>query len=175
MTNLRNYLAEERLEDGTEVRIRAIRREDQDAIREIFNNLDEESNYRRFFGPKRKLTEAELAHFTDLDFRRVVALAAIVQTAAGEELIAGGRFAAAGPACPGSAELAFTTDKRYRGRGLATLLLRHLAGIARELGLSRFEGDVLAENEPMLASLRRSGLPMHLEREGNVVHVTLAL
>jgi RimJ/RimL family protein N-acetyltransferase len=173
--SLRNYVAKEILEDGTEVTIRAIRREDQDGIREVFENLDEESNYRRFFGPKKELTEAELAHFTDLDFRQVVGLVATVQTDKGEALVAGGRFAAEDEAPRRSAELAFTTVAGYRGRGLADLLLRHLAGIAKELGISQFEGDVLAENQPMLAVLRQSGLPMQQHREGNVIHVTLSL
>jgi hypothetical protein len=43
------------------------------------------------------------------------------------------------------------------------------------LGISRFEGDVLAENQPMLAVLRQSGLPMEQQQEGNIIHVTLSL
>jgi RimJ/RimL family protein N-acetyltransferase len=173
--DLRNYAAKEILADGTEVTIRAIRPEDQESIREIFQNLDEQSTYRRFFSPKKELTDAELAHFTDLDFHQVVGLAATVQTGAGEALVAGGRFAAEGPASPEIAELAFTTEKRYRGRGLATLLLSHLVKIAKELGVFRFEADVLAENQPMFAVFRLSGLPMQQSREGNIIHVTLSL
>jgi RimJ/RimL family protein N-acetyltransferase len=156
------------------VTVRAIRREDQDALRAVFENLDEESFYRRFLGPKKELTETDLAQFTDLDFAQVVGLVVLVQTQEGEALIAGGRFAE-NPASRGTAELAFTTDKRYRGRGLANLILHHLAGIARELGISRFEGDVLADNQPMLAALRRSGLPMQQQQDGSVIHVTLSL
>jgi hypothetical protein len=55
------------------------------------------------------------------------------------------------------------------------LLLRHLVGIAREANLSRFEADVLAENQPMLNVFRRAGLPMAQRRDGNVIHVTLSL
>lgn len=172
--DLRNYVAEETLEDGTAVTVRAIRREDRDALRAVFENLDEESFYRRFLGPKKELTETDLAQFTDLDFAHVVGLVVTMQTQDGEALIAGGRFAE-NPASEGTAELAFTTDKRYRGRGLANLILRHLARIARELGMSRFEGDVLADNQPMLAVLRRSGLPMQQDKDGNVIHVTLSL
>jgi RimJ/RimL family protein N-acetyltransferase len=172
--DLRNYIAQETLEDGTAVTVRAIRREYQDALRVVFENLDEQSFYRRFLGPKKELTEAELAQFTDLDFAQVVGLVVMTQTQDGEALIAGGRFAE-NPASRGSAELAFTTDKRYRGRGLANLILRHLARIARDLGISRFEGDVLADNQPMLAVLRRSGLPMQQQKEGNVIHLTLFL
>jgi GNAT superfamily N-acetyltransferase len=75
----------------------------------------------------------------------------------------------------GKRELAFTTEKRYRGHGLANLLLRHLVGIAKKLGLSQFEADVLAENQPMLSVFRKSGLPMEQRHEGNVVHITLSL
>ena len=175
MADPRDYLAHDVLKDGTVVTIRAIRREDQEAIRAIFANLDEESTYRRFFGPKKELTDAELVYFTDVDFKQIVALVATVPTGVDAALIAGGRFAAEGPAPAQSAELAFTTEKDYRGRGLADLLLRHLAGIAREMGLSRFGAEVLAENQPMLAVFRRSGLPMQLRQEGNVIHVTLSL
>lgn len=176
MVDPRNYTVTETLKDGTEVTIRAIRPDDQEAIRAIFENLDEESTYRRFFGSKKELTDAELAYFTDVDFSQIVALVATVPTTGGgESLIAGGRFAAEGPAPAQSAELAFTTEKDYRGRGLANLLLRHLTVIARELGLPRFEGEVLVENQPMLAVLRSSGLPMEQKQDGNVIHVTLSL
>jgi hypothetical protein len=47
--------------------------------------------------------------------------------------------------------------------------------MAREAGLSRFEADVLTDNEQMLNVFRRSGLQMTQQREGNVVHVTLSL
>jgi hypothetical protein len=45
----RNYVAYESLKDGTEVTIRAIRRDDKSHLREAFKNLDRESIYRRFF------------------------------------------------------------------------------------------------------------------------------
>jgi hypothetical protein len=37
------------------------------------------------------------------------------------------------------------------------------------------EADVLAYNAPMLAVFQRSGLPICRQREGNIIHVTLAL
>ena len=76
---------------------------------------------------------------------------------------------------PRSAELAFLTGEGYRGRGIASLLLRHLKRLAEDAGVAQFEAEVLAQNQPMLAVFRRSGLPMRQSREGNVVHVTLSL
>jgi RimJ/RimL family protein N-acetyltransferase len=172
--NPQDYLAHETLKDGTTVTIRAIRRGDSSDILEAFKNLDQESVYRRFFSPKKELTESELKQLTDVDFSQVVALVVTKQGKDGEILIGGGRYAAddAGSA---QAELAFMTDDNYRGLGIASLILRHLVRIAREAGLSRFVAEVLAENQPMLAVFRRSGLPMRLKRDGSALHVTLSL
>ena len=67
------------------------------------------------------------------------------------------------------------TDGAHRGLGVASLILKHLSQIAREAGISRFDGEVLAENQPMLAVFQRSGLPMQLRRDGSVIHMTLSL
>jgi GNAT superfamily N-acetyltransferase len=170
----RNYVAREILKDGTEVTVRAIRSDDKNSLEEVFRSLDQESIYRRFFSPKKELTEAELQQFTDVDFAGVVALVVTVQTERGETLVGGGRYAVTADPAQG-AELAFVTEDNYRRRGLASLVLRHLARIGREMGIVQFEADVLAENQPMLSVFRRSGLPMRQRREGNVIHLILAL
>jgi RimJ/RimL family protein N-acetyltransferase len=170
----RHYVADETLEDGTLVTVRAIRRDDADPLQNAFNNLDRESVYRRFFSPKKELTDAELAQLTDVDFSRVVALLVTKQTVEVEVLMGGGRYATDDPGS-GRAEVAFVTGGNYRGLGIASHILRHLVRIAQDAGVAHFEADVLAENEPMLAVFRRSGLPMQLRRDGSVLHVTLAL
>ena len=82
----RNYIASEVLKDGTAVTIRAIRREDKGRLLEAFKNLDRESVYRRFFSPKKELSDSELDQLTDVDFSEVVALVVATQGADGEIL-----------------------------------------------------------------------------------------
>jgi ribosomal protein S18 acetylase RimI-like enzyme len=168
----RNYTASEVLKDGTAVTIRAIRQEDKGRLLEAFENLDRESVYRRFFSTKKELSGSELDQLTDVDFSQVVALVVATQGADGEILIGGGRYAAEGE---DRAEIAFVTDGNYRGRGIASLILKHLVRIAREADVQHFDAEVLAENTPMLAVFRRSGLPMELRRDGSTLHVTLSL
>ena len=106
----------------------------------------------------------------------MVALVATRATEGAETIIAGGRYIADGtPRTSRSAEVAFTTEENYQGRGIARLLLQHLARIARESGVSRLEADVLAGNQPMLTVFRRSALPMQQRSGDGVVHVTLSL
>ena len=175
MVDFSNYLARETLKDGTEVTVRAIRPDDGPAILEAFRELDAESSYRRFFSPKKELSDAELKQLTDVDFQSVMALVVTGLKDGAEILLGGGRLATEGGDDPQSAELAFLTAGAQRGRGIASLLLRHLARIGGEVGLSRLEAEVLAENQAMLNVFRLSGMPLLQYREGNVVHLTLSL
>lgn len=175
MADPRNYLSRETLKDGTEVNVRAIRADDGPRILDAFKMLDRESIYRRFFSPKKELSDAELTQLTEVDFGKVSALVVTTQRDGVETLLGGGRYAVEAGDRPQSAELAFLTGGAYRGQGIASLLLRHLTLLARETGLSQFEADVLGENQSMLNVFRSSGLPMTQRREGNVVHVTLSL
>ena len=176
MNTPRNYIVTDTLKDGTTVTIRAIRGDDGGKVLEAFTNLDRESIYTRFFTYKRHLTETELRQLTDVDFDHVVALVVTTRTRDGETIIADGRYITDdAPRSCRSAEVAFTTEEEYQGRGIARLLLRHLVRIARENGVSRLEADVLAGNHPMLTVFRRSGLPMQQRSEDGVLHVTLLL
>jgi RimJ/RimL family protein N-acetyltransferase len=175
MRNHRHYMAHETLKDGTTVTVRAIRASDATAILSTFGQLDRESIYRRFFSPKKELSDAELRQLTDVDFDQVTALVVTTARDGAETLIGGGRFAVETGEQPQSAELAFLTVPDYRGRGIASLVLRHLATLARDAGIIRFEADVLAENRSMLDVFHHSGLAASQKRDRNVVQMTLAL
>ena len=141
-----------------------------------FAALDRESIYTRFFTHKKELTETELRQLTETDPDHVVALVVATRSQDPEKLLGGGRYCSELPLCVRrSAELAFMTADAQHGRGVASLVLRHLVLIARDQGLSQLEADVLAHNQPMLAVFRRSGLAMTLQRESNVIHVRLAI
>jgi GNAT superfamily N-acetyltransferase len=168
----RTFRVEERLRDGTAVTFRAMRPDDRDHVREAYSRLSPEAIYMRAFRYKKELSERELTRLTDVDFGREVALVVTVGAAAEETVIAGGRYMCTDET---AAEVAFTVDERYRGQGIAGRLLKHLAAIARGRGIVRFDAEVLANNQPMLAVFERSGLSMERRREGSVVHVELAL
>jgi RimJ/RimL family protein N-acetyltransferase len=172
----RSYQAYETLGDGTPVAVRAISVADWDAVLAAFQQLSPESIYTRFFTQKKTLADDDLRRITDVDFDRVVAL--VVTASVGDEqtLIGGGRYATINDArAADRAEIAFVTNDAWRGRGVASLLLRHLVQIGRERGLSLFEAHVLPQNRPMLAVFRRSGLPMTTESDGGTVRVALSL
>lgn len=169
------YNRSEQLKDGTAVRVRAVRPEDKDRFVAAFRNLEKESVYTRFFYNKRELTPEDLKWATEVNFETEVALAVTIGEGEREVVIGVGRFSVIEGARPRSAEVAFTVEEDYHNQGMAGLLLRHLAGIAVQLGIGRFEAEVLTRNRGMLKVFEKSGLPMKTSPQGEVVHVTLQL
>jgi GNAT superfamily N-acetyltransferase len=172
----RSYSVRETLRNGLEVTIRAIRPDDRDALLAAFRELDPKTIRFRFFGPKKDLSDRELAAATEVDFARTVALVTCIPQGAGERIIGAGRYVATGNSDPPDrAEVAFTVEEDYQGLGIASRILRHLAGIAVSSGIARFEAEVLPENPGMLSVFQRSGFPMRRKDSEGVVHVTLFL
>ena len=112
--------------------------------------------YFRFFGAKKRLSEQELAYFTDLDFVQRVALVATLRVGGDEQIIGVGRYAVLDGGPPRRAEVAFAVADEHQGRGIGTVLLEHLVAIARRHEIVEFEADVLGENNRMLEGSRRA-------------------
>jgi RimJ/RimL family protein N-acetyltransferase len=151
--------------------IRAVRPDDRERIVRAFRGLDRRSVYLRFFSHKKELEDAELRRVTECDGVSKAALVATVGSGDHEIIVGLGEYARSGAA----AEIAFAVEEDFQGRGIASRLLQQLVDIARAKGIVRFEADVLAENTPMLAVLRKSGLRMRTSQEQGVVHATLSL
>ena len=136
------------LGNGETVHVRPIRPDDAHALAEFHRRQSPESIYRRFFTPKPELSEPSLEHFTNVDFVDRVAL---VVEGRGEFIAWASYERWSGR---DDADAAFMVDDRHQGKGIATLLLEHLAAIARSNGIRRFTAEVLADNRPMLARVQ---------------------
>jgi acyl-CoA synthetase (NDP forming)/GNAT superfamily N-acetyltransferase len=157
------------LGDGATVLIRPITPDDRDALAEFHGRQSHDSQYRRYFTAKPRLSASELDHFTQVDF---VDRAALVVEAHGE-FIAWASY----ERWPNrdDADSAFMVDDQHHGRGIATLLLEHLAAIARSNGITRFTAEVLAENRAMLSVFARAGWPLQRRFESGVIDLDFEL
>jgi len=176
MIDARSYSVVETLKNGTAVRIRSVRAGDKKRISEAFRKLETESIYKRFFQYKKALTDEELKAATEVDFENEIALMVTIGEKETETIIGAGRYVAFDAAgAQRIAEVAFMVEEDYQGLGIASITLRHLAGIAKDKGVAQFHAEVLQENRGMLAVFKRSGFPMKQESAEGVVHVTLSL
>jgi GNAT superfamily N-acetyltransferase len=162
------------LADGTRITLRLVRPADTVLLREGFGRLSSASRQLRFFGPKRELTDAELARLTDLDDVDRVAVGATRTAGGREEGLGVARFAR-DPADRALAEAAVVVTDAAQGRGLGTLLLLHLAAAARERGITRFAGEFLAANTAVRKLLEETCPTARLTTRGGVIRVEVPL
>ncbi|QBI19434.1 GNAT family N-acetyltransferase [Egibacter rhizosphaerae] len=163
LSNLARYEYDAVLRDGRTVRIRPIRPDDLDAMMEWWSRLSRETIRMRFFAP-RSMTREQMRYFTEVDFDSRFA---VVAESAGR-ILGVSRFDRLDED-PTAAEFAVVVEDAEQGRGIGTQLLRALLPPADELGVKSFTGDVLRENDRMLAVMREAGLEPAYDADGNVV------
>lgn len=142
------------LRDGTEVWIRPVQEGDRGLVREFLRREPAEALALRYFAAIRPdLAEAEIVSPATPDER--LCLVVLENRTEDVTVLGVGEYART---APGVAEVAFLVAGRYRGRGIATLLLARLARAARTAGIVRFEARVGEDNPGMLDVVRGSGL-----------------
>ncbi len=157
------------LADGESAFVRPMGPDDAAALRAFHERQPSEAQYRRFFSPKPTLSDTEIRHFTEIDFRDRVALVLELHG----EFVAWASYER-WQARP-DADVAFMVDAEQRGKGIATLLLEHLAAIARANGITRFTAETLADNRSMLAVFSRAGWPVRRQFDSGIVDVEFPL
>ncbi len=162
------------LADGSTARIRPIRPDDRDRLNTFHSRQSPESIYFRYFRFRPELTEAELIHFTTVDYLDRMAFVAVRD----DVIIAVARYEPWGEHEKRErheAEVAFFVDDGFGGRGLATILLEFLAAAGRRRGLDGFTATVLPENYGMLRVFRKAGFEVSTRFADGVIEVTLGI
>jgi acyl-CoA synthetase (NDP forming)/RimJ/RimL family protein N-acetyltransferase len=155
------------LRDGSALRLRSPRPEDEAAIRAFFDGLTFESRYMRFHGAGRSdLISRDYAH-ADGD-ARVTLLAHL-----GDQVVAVSGYDRLNE--PDAAEVAFAVGEEMQGRGLATRMLEQLAEVAATRGITRFDAEVMGENRAMLHVFGNAGFDVRRASSGGIVHLALDL
>ena len=101
-----------------------------------------------------------------------VALEAQVDDDGRPAIVGGGRYILVQP---GQAEIAFIVVDAYQGQGVGTILMRHLAALARDAGLKELVAEVLPENRAMLKLFNKFGFRIDPKGSHQVIHLTLQL
>jgi RimJ/RimL family protein N-acetyltransferase len=172
MSDLAHYSAHEQVRDGSAVEIRALRPEDEADMLAALEQTSAQSLQRRFFVMKRHFSDKERAFFMNIDFKDHVALIARAEGTGGGILVGGSRYIVFEP---GRAEMAFMVVDAWQGRGVGSVLMRHLVEIARQAGLQELTAEVLPENAAMLKVFGKFGFRPAPRRDPQTVHLVLKL
>jgi acetyltransferase len=142
-----------RMRDGRRVLLRPVLPQDAELQQRLVRGLSISARRHRFFSPIRELPREWLQRMTLVDHRSHVALIAEVFDDHGASAVAEARYVVGEGT---AAEFALCVADDWQRQGLGRQLLVSLQAHARESGLSRLEGDVLATNHAMLALARQA-------------------
>ncbi|MFJ4190807.1 GNAT family N-acetyltransferase [Kitasatospora sp. NPDC089509] len=164
------------LRDGGTARIRPITPGDAGRLVEFYEQVSDQSKYFRFFAPYPRLSDKDVRRFTHHDFVNRVGLAVVVR----DHFIATVRYdridAEGRPSDTGTdAEVAFLVQDAHQGRGVASALLEHIAAVAQERGIRRFQAEVLPENRKMVKVFTDAGYTQRRSFADGVVHLEFDL
>jgi acyl-CoA synthetase (NDP forming)/RimJ/RimL family protein N-acetyltransferase len=157
------------LSDGATAHVRPIRPDDGPRLLAFHARQSPQSIYYRYFSPRPRLSERDVDRLTHLDYVDRMALVAI----RGDEMLGVARYDRLRHRA--EAEVAFFVDDANHGRGLATVLLEHLAVRAREVGLTAFTASVLPDNRKMIGVFTAAGFQTATKFADGVVEVRLGI
>jgi acetate---CoA ligase (ADP-forming) len=137
------------LRDGSTLRLRPARPDDEEALRALPHRM---SNANRAAHHDEFVLVAEAG-------RRIVGVATYIRDAKAAD----------------RAEVFFAIADTLQGRGVGTRMLETLAGIARDHGIRTFDAYVVHDDQRMMGVFVDSGFEVERRLEGGTFHVALSL
>ncbi len=165
----KNFKEHVLLKDGQGILLRPAENRDKELIKEFLSRVSQESLRMRFMVSVSQVPEETINMFSNCDFKEMGCLLAIVGEGEEEKVIGLGNYITSPNGR--SAEVAFLIEDDYQGKGIGTILLERLAGIAAGHGIVEFEAEVLPENISMLKVFKGSGFGIHQSWSSDTVHL----
>jgi GNAT superfamily N-acetyltransferase len=158
------------LRDGSVAVIRPLVAGDVAAIAAWFEGLGEETRYARFLAGVKRLDDRTRSQLAQVDHWDHEALTAVM---AGGAIAGISRYIRLPE--PKTAEVAVAVTDRWRGRGIASVLLRRIAARAQAAGVCCLTAQCLRSNNAILRLLSRLGTVTITPAAPNVVEIRIDL
>ncbi|MDB5596348.1 MAG: family N-acetyltransferase [Hyphomicrobiales bacterium] len=149
------------LRDGAKIFVRPVRPEDEHLYRRFFESIPALDLRLRFFAPVKEFSHTFVARLTQIDYARAFAICAIEPETG--RMLGGVRLIKDAEATSG--EYAILLLPEFKGRGLGWNLMKLMIEYAEDEGLTRIEGQVLAENTTMLTMCEQLGFQVRDDPE----------
>lgn len=164
-----------RLTDDRSVLLRPVLPQDAELQQAFVRSLAPLTRRRRFHGPLNELPAAVARYMSEVDYRTHFALLAEARIGGAQRQVAEARWVRRNDE-PEVADFAIVVADDWQRVGLGAHLMRLLRRSAVDAGIARLAGDILLDNLPMRAWLRRSGWRFKLDSvEPDVIGAELEL
>ena len=165
------YVEHVLLKNGQGLQFKPASKEDIPLVESFMKRISLESLRMRFMASISEIPQKIIQDLCSGDFIQSGCLLAITGEDSDEKVVGLGNYISIGNGR--TAEVAFLIEDEYQGRGIGTLLLERLAGLAAANGFIEFEAEVLPDNQPMMKVFKSSGFEKHRVWSSDTVHIEL--
>ena len=158
------------LKGKMKLNVRAIKGEDEPALKVFHESLSSETLRYRFFTSRRHFRHVEMAKFAQIDYEQEMAF--VAENKAGEIL---GEVRTWTDADQVQAEFSVLVADNAQGIGLGSALMNKMIDYCKELGTKEMMGTVLADKRPMLKLSKKLGFVTQKTKAAEVVEIVLPL
>ncbi|MFW6099299.1 MAG: GNAT family N-acetyltransferase [Thermodesulfobacteriota bacterium] len=141
-------IEETRVVDGQPTLFRPARPTDERMIQEHFYNLDHQDVVKRFFAPRTAFISEDVAEVFQVDYIHSMSIVAVIGNPGFEKVIAVGCYFV-DPAT-NMAEVAYSVDRGWQGKGISTIMQEKLTQAAMEHGISGMVAYTTPSNRSMV-------------------------
>ena len=166
-----NYKEHVLLKNGQGLFFKPAAPEDIPLVESFMKRISRESLRMRFMVSMSEVSSNIIRELCSGDFTQRGCLLAIIGEDEDKKVVGLSNYVSMGNGR--SAEIAFLIEDSYQGKGISTLLLERMAGIAAANGLVELEAEILPDNQPMLNVIKSSGFESHQVWSSDTVHMEL--
>ena len=156
--------------DGQEVTIRPAKPVDERRIQEHYYNLDKSDVVLRFLHEKSAFMRNEVENVSQVDYIKELSIIAVVGEIGFAKVVAVGEYILEPD--KNMAEVAFSVNKEFQGKGLGKLLIRKLSVAARENGISGLVAYTAPENKQMIKLFKSLPFKVNTRFEGDLASLS---
>jgi acetate---CoA ligase (ADP-forming) len=159
------------LKNGQGIFLKPATPDDISRVESFMTRVSRESLRMRFMASISQVSANVIKELCSGDFKSNGCLLAITGANGNGKVIGLGNYITS--ANGHTAEVAFLIEDDYQGKGIGTLILERLAGLAAANGFVEFEAEVLPENQQMINVFKSSGFEKHQVWDSDTVHIEL--
>ncbi|MBD3350619.1 MAG: GNAT family N-acetyltransferase [Candidatus Lokiarchaeota archaeon] len=153
---------------GETIFVRPVKPTDERMLQDLYYSLSMQDRVLRFFTPQKRFPHKQTQSKVNVDYEETMALVGVVGEEDNQKIISAGSYYL--NRNTNMAEIAFTVHDDYRNKGITKYVLEQLINIAKEKGITGFNGEVLPENKAMIHVLESLDYDIQFHRyEGEMM------
>jgi len=159
----REYISSFTLKNGTKVKLRPIKPEDEAMEGEMFKGFSKETQQHRFFKQIGNISHEMLTRYTQIDYDREIAIIAELTKEKEKHMIGVVRLIA--DPLNNTAEFAVVVADSWQSNELGSKFTEYIIEIAKKRGIKKVYAKFLSDNEIMISIMKKNGFKLSIEKK----------